>query len=194
MADKRKRRSDKKHSTYETHLEETLDGILRINRKLVTSAIRNARRLAQAVGDDAEHGNGVGLGKRAKAFLWGCKFLLDVMKYGDKEVAIQAAMFLGVSAFSLVPVGKDRTIREVLNAYEGHRKGGQGTKLFNIEVGDHSRTLKEVLEKCRTGKRHNYKEVAAQLYRGNIKGRGGKKISTKTIARLRQELEEKAQR
>ena len=63
-----------------------------------------------------------------------------------------------------------------------------------LKSEDDWRKLKDALDMHRTGSLYNYKLVAGELFRQNIKGRNGHPLSTKTIARLRQELERAGQR
>ena len=195
MPDKQKRKATAKKSQGAVVPENCLPEITE-NNEVFSAAIRRVRQIVEAHieshSEEPQPGPGT-LAGMAAAFLLAIPSLLLIIERGTRDEAIEAAICLGLSAriFFATSPGKTatgKTIFEVLNAYEGHAKGGDNTKL--LESDEDWQQFKEVLDMCRTGNRHNYKEVAGKLFSRGIKGPKGRRMSEATVGRLRKELEE----
>jgi hypothetical protein len=170
---------------------EELAKYTRIAHENFVAAQENALKLVKSRKEDAASGHPTNA-ESAMAFLWFSCRLTVTIDLADKDEAVKAALFFGAATASFFPNRNGKTMLEVERSYEGHGKGGEETKL--IQSDNDWRTFREVLDKCHTGKRPNYKAVATELFRRRIKGRDGVKMSISTIARLRKELEQREQR
>jgi hypothetical protein len=126
----------------------------------------------------------------ARNYLFTRDFLKVAIKNRNQDEAIQAAIHLGLSSRMLL-AGSPRnptTGKSVIEmAFDEHRRETGRPKSRVIKANDTDQLI-AVLQLYRTGSRFNYKQVAAELVRRGIKGRNGKSMSTKTIARRRSEL------